>query len=965
MLQWQRRLRAGRGKLAALVATLALFVNAQNADANEPAAPAFSPDSDWPMYRRDPVLSASSPLRGGFSKAPHVAWSLDLGGPKVASERIVVQDVTGDGQNEFMILSEDSCQCRDSRGQLLWKLDDFINPSIVAVEDFAGDGSRGILLTTRAGTVDAYAGKMDTFMICGRTGKAAHLWRNQNDFGGQSRIGRLLPNCAGLQIAATASGETPPKPWAGQFRLVSFEHGYDEPHFRVRQTVEGVIYAPLVLFADVEGDRREEMVVIAHEQVWGYDCESGEQTFYAAYGPQIRTYWATVAAVKLESENERPSLVMINPLLPGLKAVCPSGKREALELWKVVIGGKEDQYQKAITIEPAGRSLVYDLENNGHYLLLASIGNEQGDGRSRLVVFDTRDGARLAELPDAEALAADDLDGDGTPELLLQRDSELHIARWQEGTLKTIWQAKNVVPLLRPQTKGGDLALTSAKSPNTKGNTTVWREQPGSTSFLLRFADAVYTCRLGPAGLEKGKPIATHEALNNLPDASNSSEQISWNGTTLLTLVDGRQVYRYDVPTPVTYLAPPPLVADLGGERRILVRDSAGRYLACSAAGKPEQALVKSEHKTSQSLVDEAAAGLLVCDMDGDGQNDIVATVSDAAGTPACVILDEKGKEKQRFGLLPGMTTLDHGPTGRLGPGQGRWIVLRMFGEGPNGRHYAGVAYDGRSGKQLWVRNHYGAENDAAIFAAHFPSAVIDYDGDGIDDWIICSENFYGIIDVKENKDLVGPVVLSDQIAGHWTAYSCPSVASLCNGDKPVAFHHGAYCLALITDLEGCALWHYGLSRDTTGWGQFLDMDGDGRREVLHAQPDGLLHCFGIEPLARCPTCPADAGPSGGGHAGTAGGKQSGSRWHLDTGRRVSRQIAADVDDDGRMELLFGGDNGKLQALGEREGKPQLLWSVDLGRQVGEPVMADIDGDAHPEILVTAEDGRLYCLEGG
>ena len=43
-------------------------------------------------------------------------------------------------------------------------------------------------------------------------------------------------------------------------------------------------------------------------------------------------------------------------------------------------------------------------------------------------------------------------------------------------------------------------------------------------------------------------------------------------------------------------------------------------------------------------------------------------------------------------------------------------------------------------------------------------------DGDGADDWLVCSENFYGIINVRENKDLVGPVVLSDALAGHWTA---------------------------------------------------------------------------------------------------------------------------------------------------------------------------------------------------
>src|SRR5207253_6303392 len=143
-----------------------------------------------------------------------------------------------------------------------------------------------------------------------------------------------------------------------------------------------------------------------------------KQIFHASYGPSIRTYYATVAAIKLQPRDASPALVMINPHLPGLKAVSQDGKTFARELWKVVIGAKEDQYQKNVTIAPAGPGLVYDLENDGRYQVLASIKNEHGDGKTHLVVFDARTGKRLAELPDAEVLAVDDLDDDGRPEVL-------------------------------------------------------------------------------------------------------------------------------------------------------------------------------------------------------------------------------------------------------------------------------------------------------------------------------------------------------------------------------------------------------------------------------------------------------------------------------------------------------------------------------------------------------------------
>src|SRR6185436_1836036 len=112
--------------------------------------------------------------------------------------------------------------------------------------------------------------------------------------------------------------------------------------------------------------------------------------------------------------------------------------------------------------------------------------------------------------------------------------------------------------------------------------------------------------------------------------------------------------------------------------------------------------------------------------------------------------------------------------------------------------------YDGKTGKQLWLRDHYGHYGkNPVVFVGHFPSAVLDYNGDGADDWVVCSENFYGIIDVKNNKDLVEPVVLSDALAGHWTAYTFPSLAPGHGDERPLLFHHNAYSMALVTNLEG------------------------------------------------------------------------------------------------------------------------------------------------------------------
>src|SRR5262249_27021508 len=152
------------------------------------------------------------------------------------------------GADEFLALSADAVVCRDSRGRVLWKLDNFLNPTIIDIQDFAGDGSRGILATTTR------AGRVDTYIVNGRTGKATHLWRDENNFGGHTRVGAFLPGVPGAQIAATASGQTPPAAHGGDVRLVSFEKGIDRPRFRIREHVTGELYSPLVLFADLDGD---------------------------------------------------------------------------------------------------------------------------------------------------------------------------------------------------------------------------------------------------------------------------------------------------------------------------------------------------------------------------------------------------------------------------------------------------------------------------------------------------------------------------------------------------------------------------------------------------------------------------------------------------------------------------------------------------------------------------------------
>ena len=175
----------------------------------------------------------------------------------------------------------------------------------------------------------------------------------------------------------------------------------------------------------------------------------------------IRTYMATIASVKLSPADPHPSLVMINPHIPGLEAVRQDGRSAATTLWKVVVGGKEDQYQSAIRIVPGGPDVVSDLDGDGRYELLASITNEHGDRSTaprRLRRRDRRAPGRgrrrtgpLGRRPGRRRPSRG----------LASGSARLRLARWNGRGFIELWRGDGVEPLVRPLPSEGTLSRTS------------------------------------------------------------------------------------------------------------------------------------------------------------------------------------------------------------------------------------------------------------------------------------------------------------------------------------------------------------------------------------------------------------------------------------------------------------------------------------------------------------------------
>ena len=928
--------------LGLLVVGLAVVVSAEEAATNGRLPTAAA--GEWPSYRRDAGLTGFSPLRGGLQLRPARQWSCDLGGATRNVEQVRLVDLNGDGHEELLRVLGDQLICQTVQGQRLWESESLPQLQLVLIRDFAGDGTRGLLVSSSDGV------EHRRYLISGVSGKATFLYACANVFGRYERHGKLLAGVPGEQLCAWWSGDSTTKfggnTALGRGYLWSFEKGLDSPNLRFQASEEGTIYAPLQLIADMNGDGGADMVMISHEAMWVYDLASGRRLMQSSWGPSIRTYWAATAAIPLD-EGELPSLLMINPFIPGVQVVTQDGTT-ARSKWKKVVGDTENQYQAKVKIDRAAPDPFIDLDGDGQVEILAAVTNEHGDDKNHLVVFGSRTGARLFDGADLRVLTVDELDGETPREVVLREGQDLlRICNWDGAKWVERWRGREVQPLIQPMPPEG--RLTRAIGARSTGrNMPLWRDEAEENLFLLRFPDGVWACCLTPDKLKKVRSVTRHAALG---PASPARRNYTWDQGRLVVFEKGSRRVTYEIPTRPSYAATPPVIGSLGGQTRIVAREFSGALVSLAHDGTGKRVLIE---KVPVSL------GYRIVDLDGDGENEVLALTQPAGAATEVTVVDARGKQTLRVTPPAGATETTLGPTGRLGTGRGQWFVVRYRIPYQNTRV---VAYEGASGKTLWMRDYLGPERiPATKFVLHLPTAVGDFDGDGGDDLIASSENWYELISVRDNRSLTANRVITAAVPGHWGAYATPLLVPQPGDRSPLVFHNNAYALSLLTKPDGTPVWHYGLTRDTTHASKagLADLDGDGAIELVTTQQDGLLRAFDAQGAAqRCPSCPADMPLAATNHSGQV-------RWTKRLPPPVSDFATLDLDDDGQVELLCGAGDGQLYALKEQGEECVVLWSVPLGRvAVGAPVVADLDEDGRPEVVVTTVDGRLHCLRAG
>jgi outer membrane protein assembly factor BamB/murein DD-endopeptidase MepM/ murein hydrolase activator NlpD len=224
------------------------------------------------------------------------------------------------------------------------------------------------------------------------------------------------------------------------------------------------------------------------------------------------------------------------------------------------------------------------------------------------------------------------------------------------------------------------------------------------------------------------------------------------------------------------------------------------------------------------------------------------------------------------------------------------------------------------------------------------PPAVADINGDGKPEVVVGSYDYNVYALSGEDGS-----VLWKYKTGHCVS-SAPAIADIDNDGKPevvVTAYYDRNVYALNGE-DGSVLWIYPtwdwiLSSSPT----IADVNNDGDLEVI-------VGC-GINAGARV------------GVVYALNGENGSVLWEYEP--EIYNAISwgfsatvADIDNDGKQEVVFGTTRGKIYALNGEDGS--VSWTHETGGTVRSVAVADIDNDGTPEVVMGSTDNHVYALNG-
>ncbi len=305
--------------------------------------------------------------------------------------------------------------------------------------------------------------------------------------------------------------------------------------------------------------------------------------------------------------------------------------------------------------------------------------------------------------------------------------------------------------------------------------------------------------------------------------------------------------------------------------------------------------------------------GLAALDVDGDGQVEILAAVSNFV---KCLKADGSvvwQVELEKEAMCIDAYDLDN-------DGKGEVVV--------GGKDHKLYCFD-YQGQERWSvltpADPYFPEIEPATGEIKVVGCA-DTDGDGDGEIVIGSSNWFAYGYDHTGKKLWGTL--------NW-AHQPTSIAFAEMGEgKLAAFIGTTYCAANAFGPDGkkvmsVSVGYHGAAMSAAAG----DMDGNGKWELIAGSRVGGVHCNEL------------------------GSKKA---WAKFMGAEVSQVALADLTGDGNLELIAGSKNYHLLVT---DAAGEILWSKNVGEAIKDFVVADLDGDGTPEIIVGTEGGMVRVVD--
>lgn len=878
---------------------------------------------DWPRYGHDQALTGRSSIRGKIDE-PQVAWTYSLAG-----RELLIGLIPDTGEHRLRL----SADAKVEPGPHT------IAPAGPLQLDVDGSGVLRPIQETH-----------------------------------HERWAKILPDVAGQQRVAWNHTWTDQK--VCRLQLFAYDKGHDQPR-RVWETdpPEAVIFNPLNVVFDIDGDGVQEVCVAAHYRVMIFEGTTGRKETELRYH-SCRPYgWFGLADVDVDGQME---LVTIGDFQSHIDVLeFDPGKPEAERLnvkWRRDIERNIDERRKWPQIGPYPMADVTD--DRGPEIVL-NLFNDTGDGQWHAVVLDAATGDSVCDLPRRFVRGVADANGDGAAELFVQSTNGVLVLTCGQIELIAI---ENRTPNIRWSQQ--DAGWCTADLPRLGKTWSTTASQGMRHVLLSKNERPVFLVAAREAGSSRtltvsAKRMAADNHLQSLWEvegipAEMNVVSLDWNdegeartlvrvsvaagitadliGRSVRPRIQENRTLGIDVSMPIAARLQP-------GEGMSVIAEGPGREVFAIAPPSEDTSEPNLRwQRPGRGMRDGSRMlGLLAADLDGDGGCEVIAADQAKAGHAVLVAYRGDGTSmwSKEFDQIPGaMPTWNVGALTFWWPGRFRepdTIDLLVSTRRGLMHSDAGELIDGRNASTVWKHEKAVVPGQFSWGWGGIPVAVADIDEDRRDDLVCLYPVCFWGANGHDGEITVGKELASQKVLPAWAAYGEPIIQDFDDDGQPEVLLDSPYILALL-EMDGSPVWH-GLGRDDypvrAGEGNvgettrckhaLADLDGDGTLEI------------------------ASAGYGDGVRAIDA--KTGRVLWSLQapdpTGPKVA---AANIDGRGGDEIIYPAGNNLVAITGDGTSG-RMLWTWQGPAALSLPAIADVDGDGLAEIVVQDANAAIHCLD--